>query len=62
MVKKISRVDTWLVEVNSVPMMNIKQSDGSTLTVITDSIFLTGVTEVNKNRAMSTIDVSNAFI
>ena len=39
-----------------------EKSDGSSLTVITDSIFLTGVIEANKNRVMSTIDVGNAFI
>ena len=38
------------------------KSDGSLPTVITDSIFLTGVIEANENRAMSTIDVGNAFI
>ena len=36
--------------------------DGSSPTVITDSIFLTGVIEANENRAMSIIDVGNAFI
>ena len=35
--------------------------DGSSSTVITDIIFLTGVIEANENRAMSTIDVGNAF-
>ena len=39
-----------------------EKSDGSSPTVITDSIFLTGVIEANENRAMSTIDVGNAFI
>ena len=39
-----------------------KKSDGSLPTVVTDSIFLTGVIEANKNQAMSTIDVGNAFI
>ena len=39
-----------------------KKSDGSSPTVIIDSIFLTGVIEANENSAMSTIDVGNAFI
>jgi len=39
-----------------------EKSDGSSQTVITDSIFLTGVIEASKNRVMSTIDVGNAFI
>merc|ERR1712086_476948 len=39
-----------------------EKSDGSSPTVITDSIFLAGVIEANENRAMSTIDVGNAFI
>ena len=39
-----------------------KKSDGSSPTVITDSIFLTGVVEASKNQAMSTIDVGNALI
>ena len=39
-----------------------EKSDGSSPTVITDSIFLTGVIEANKNRAISMIDVENALI
>ena len=39
-----------------------EKSNGSSPTVITDSIFLTGVIDVNKKRAMSTIDVGNVFI
>ena len=37
-------------------------SNGSLPTVITDSIFLTGAIGPNKNLAMSTIDVGNAFL
>ena len=37
------------------------KSDGSSPTVITDSILLKVVIKVNKNRAMSTIDLGNAF-
>ena len=36
--------------------------NGSSPTVITDNIFLTGVIGANKNRAMSTIDTGNTFI
>ena len=36
--------------------------NGSSPTVITDSIFPTGVIEANENRAISTIDVGTAFI
>ena len=39
-----------------------EKSDGLSPTVITDSIFLTGVIEANKNWAVSTIDVGNTFI
>ena len=38
------------------------KSDGLLPTVITDSIFLTGVIEANKNQVMSMIDVGNTFI
>ena len=38
------------------------KSEGSLPMVITDIIFLTGVSDANKNRAMSTIDVCNAFL
>ena len=39
-----------------------EKSNGSSPTVITDSIFLAGVIDANKNKAVSAIDVGNAFI
>ena len=39
-----------------------EKSDESSLTVITDGIFLIGVIEANEHWAMSTIDIGNAFI
>ena len=39
-----------------------EKSDRSSPTGITNSIFLTGVIEVNETRAMSTIVIGNAFI
>ena len=39
-----------------------KKSDRSSQTFITNSICLTGVIDANENRAMSTIDVRNAFL
>ena len=39
-----------------------EKSDGLSRTVIAGSIFLTGVIETYKNRAISTIEVVNTFI
>ena len=38
------------------------QSDGSSLTVATDSIFLTGVIEAKEQQAMAILDISKAFL
>ena len=61
--QKRSRADVWQLVAHSALMMDIwKKSNGSSPTVITDSIFLKGVIEANKNQAMSTLDVGREHI
>ena len=38
------------------------KSDGSSPTVLTDSIFLTGVVDVHEKRAIAILDIANAFL
>ena len=39
-----------------------KKKDGASPTVLTESVFLTGVIDAHKHRAMAIIDVANAFL
>lgn len=43
-------------------MMDTKKLDGSTPTVITESIFLTGVIDAKEGRAMIMVDVGSTFL